>query len=314
MEHPPHLIADVLVDDPRARHVVAVLRGVRDRVAHEPEASAVHEVDDQLHLVQDLEVRQLGLVARLHQGLEAGLDELADAAAEHRLLAEEVGLGLFLEGRLQNAGPAGSQRARVGQGALAGTPGRVLLGCHQGGGALAVLVGAANQVAGRFGRDHRHVDRRLGLDLAEVDREPVREHQHRAVLQAGLDGVPVEPGLARVGRQDHDHRGPRHRLRDVGDLHPVGLGAVPRTAAGVEPDGYVLAALLQIQGMSAALRAVPEDGDPFPKLRRAVLVVKHFHRATVPPCIERLGRCARGASPLETVRGYKPRRTAPPWS
>src|SRR3712207_6849170 len=39
----------------------------------------------------------LGLVAGLGEGLEAVLHQLADAAAEHRLLAEEVGLALLGE-------------------------------------------------------------------------------------------------------------------------------------------------------------------------------------------------------------------------
>src|SRR5712664_1111152 len=85
-----HALAHVGVDDARTGNVVAVLRGVRDRVAHETETAAVHEVDDELQLVEDLEVRELGLVAGLDQGLEAGLDQRADTAAKHRLLAEEV--------------------------------------------------------------------------------------------------------------------------------------------------------------------------------------------------------------------------------
>ena len=75
-------------DDARAAGVVAVLGGVAHRVAHVVEAAAVHQVDDQLELVQALEVGDLGLVAGLDQRLEARLDERADAAAQHGLLAE----------------------------------------------------------------------------------------------------------------------------------------------------------------------------------------------------------------------------------
>ena len=55
----------LLGDDARAGGVVAALGRVADRVAHVVQAAAVHQVDDQLQLVQALEVRDLGLIAGL---------------------------------------------------------------------------------------------------------------------------------------------------------------------------------------------------------------------------------------------------------
>ena len=92
-------------DDAGPAGQVAVLGGVGDRVAHAGDALLVHEVDDELQLVEALEVGRLGLVARLDEGLETGLHQLGEPAAEHDLLAEEVGLGLLLEGGLEHAGP-----------------------------------------------------------------------------------------------------------------------------------------------------------------------------------------------------------------
>jgi hypothetical protein len=54
--------------------------------------------------VQHLEVGDLRLVAGLGERLEAVLDELRHAAAEHGLLTEQVGLGLLGERRLDDAG------------------------------------------------------------------------------------------------------------------------------------------------------------------------------------------------------------------
>src|SRR4029453_6821505 len=82
-----HLGLDPVVDDPGPAGVVAVLGRVRDRPAHAGQAALVHEVDDQLELVQALEVGNLGLVAGPGQGLEAGLDKGGGAAAQDRLLA-----------------------------------------------------------------------------------------------------------------------------------------------------------------------------------------------------------------------------------
>src|SRR5215470_8900319 len=50
-----HLGLRLVADDPRPPRVVAVLRGVRDRVAHVGETALVEEIHDQLHLVHALE-------------------------------------------------------------------------------------------------------------------------------------------------------------------------------------------------------------------------------------------------------------------
>src|SRR5438067_466070 len=82
VEDAAHLRLGLLVDDPRAPGVVAVLGRVRDREVHALDAVLVHEVDDELQLVQTLEVGRLGLVAGADQRLEPGLDQLNDPAAQ----------------------------------------------------------------------------------------------------------------------------------------------------------------------------------------------------------------------------------------
>src|SRR4030095_4580644 len=93
-----------LVDDLFASHIVTPLGGVRDRVAHIVQTALVEQVDDQLQLVHALGVGHLGLVASLDQRLKASLDQRRDAAAQYRLLAKQVGLGLLGEGGQQHAG------------------------------------------------------------------------------------------------------------------------------------------------------------------------------------------------------------------
>ena len=102
-------------DDARAGHVVAPLGGVGDGVAHVGEAAAIHEVDDELELVEDLEVGELGLIAGLGEGLEACLDQGGGAAAEDGLLAEEVGLGLLGEGGFEHAGAGAADALGVAE-------------------------------------------------------------------------------------------------------------------------------------------------------------------------------------------------------
>jgi len=62
--------------------------------------------------VQDFKVGALGLIAGLGERFVASLDEGADAAAEHGLLAEEIGLGLFLERGLKYSGAGAADALR----------------------------------------------------------------------------------------------------------------------------------------------------------------------------------------------------------
>src|SRR5881275_1976326 len=65
--------------DLRTAGVIAVFRGVADRVPHELHAAAIHQVHDQLQLVHALEVGDLRRVPCGREGFEAGLDQRSDA-------------------------------------------------------------------------------------------------------------------------------------------------------------------------------------------------------------------------------------------
>src|SRR3984957_16245770 len=73
-QDPGHLGADRLVDHPRSPGEVAVLGGVGDGEPHPADPLLVHQVDDQLELVEAFEVGRFGLIAGADQGLVPGLD------------------------------------------------------------------------------------------------------------------------------------------------------------------------------------------------------------------------------------------------
>jgi len=104
-----------------------VLGGVADGVAHVVEAALVHEVDDELELVQALEVGDLGLVAGVDERLESGFHEFAGAAAKDGLLAEEIGFRLLGERGFEHARAGDAQGFRVGKGERASGASRVLI-------------------------------------------------------------------------------------------------------------------------------------------------------------------------------------------
>ena len=173
----------------RPGQVAAELRGVGHRVVHPRDAALVHQVDDELELVQHLEVRQLGRVAGLHHHVEAGLDEFLGAAAQHGLLTEQVGLGLVLERGLDDAGPGAADALGVGQRERLALALGVLVDGDQARHALAVDELAAHQVAGALRRDHADGDVGRRLDQVEVDVQAVAEEQRIAVFEVRLDVV-----------------------------------------------------------------------------------------------------------------------------
>ena len=126
-----------MIRGPRVRSPYSAVLQIA--VPHVAQAALVDQVDDQLDLVDALEVGDLRLIAGLDQRLEAGLDQGREAAAEDDLLAEQVGLGLFLEGRFEDAGAGAADAVAPGQGDLLGVAGGVLLDGDQARHAAALL-------------------------------------------------------------------------------------------------------------------------------------------------------------------------------
>src|SRR5690606_11399189 len=268
-----HRPAGLLGDDPGAARVAAVLGGVGHRPVHLRDAALVHEVDDELHLVQALEVGHLGLVARLDQGLEPGLDQLGDAAAEHGLLTEQVGLGLLGEGGLERAGAGAADALRVRERQVEGPAGGVLLHGDQAGHAAPGLELTAHQVAGALRGHHAHVDALGRLDEAVADVEPVAEEERVALLEVGRDVVGVQVALDVVRRQDHDEVGLLDRLARGQHPQAVALGLLPALGALGQADPDVDAGVTQGERVGVALAAVPQHGHTAPLDDRQVGLV-----------------------------------------
>ena len=297
-------------DDARAGDVLAVLGGVGDRVVHVGDAALVDEVDDQLHLVQALEIGHLGRVARLDQGLEAGLDELDEAAAEHHLLAEQVGLALLLEGGLDDAGAAAADGGGVGEAEVVRVAGGVLRDGDEAGHAAAALVLGAHRVARALRRDHQHVEVLARLDQVEVDVEAVREHQRRALLHVRRELVAVDVGLQLVRRQHHDDVGP---FRGLGDRQHLDAGSFSALAAEAEPVRRATATsfdagIAQVEGVGVALAAIADDGDllALDQVDVGVAIVIDAHGACSPSVLR---GCAQAALAMSlAARGRAARR------
>ncbi len=150
--------------------------------------------------------------------------------------------------------------ACVGEHELARAAAGVLVDRDQAGHAVALHELAPHEVARALGRRHPHVHLRAGVDLAEVDREAVGEHQQVAGRHAVADLRLVDLGLLLVGQQHHHHVAVAGGVGHA--LHPqaVAAGLVGRRRALAQPHHHVHARVLEVQGVRVALGAVAEDG------------------------------------------------------
>src|SRR5262245_15784759 len=294
-----HRLARLLADDALAARHVAVLRRVADGVAHVGDAAFVDQVDDQLHLVEAFEVCHLGRVASLDQRLVAGPDQLGEAAAEHRLLAEEIGLGLFLEGGLEGRRARTSDALRPRQRDLLGVTAGILLDRDEARHAAPLQVLAPHEMTRPLRRHHEHVHVGWRDDLLEVDVEAVTECQVLALRQPGADLVLVDLRALLVGHEHHDHVGLAGRGRGVDHAQALGLRLLARRALGPQPHPDVAAAVAQVERVRVPLAAIPDDRDllPLERLQRGVRIVIDVH-------------AARSLSLLSTVRSRVPRNIA----
>src|SRR3546814_10462159 len=73
------------------------------------------QIDDQLHFVEAFEIGHFGGVARLDQRLEPGGDEVGEAAAQHRLLAEQIGFAFLAEVGFDDPRPAAADAAGISE-------------------------------------------------------------------------------------------------------------------------------------------------------------------------------------------------------
>ena len=158
--------------------------------------------------MEALEIGHFGRIAGLDQRLEPGLDQVGEAAAQHGLLAEQVGLAFLAEIGLDDARTAAADARGIGERDVMRVAARVLVDRDQAGHAAAADIFAAHGVAGALGRDHDHVDVGARLDQPEMDVEAMREGERGAGLHIALEVVGLDRRLMLVGREDHEDVGP----------------------------------------------------------------------------------------------------------
>ena len=279
VQHRLHVRLGLLVgEDARAGDVLAVFRGVGNGVVHRRHAALVDKVNNQLHFVDALEVGVFGLVAGFHQRLEAAAHQLDDAAAQDSLLAEQVGFGLVVHGRLHDACARAADARDVRQRGVKAVTGRILLDRDEARHTLAHHIGAADGVAGALRRCHEHVHASRGHNLLVADVEAVREGNRLAFGQVGGNVLLVHVRLTLIVDENHDDirllRGFRngHHVEAVLDCHGPAFAALAQTHDDIH------AGIAQVQRVGMTLRAVADDGDGLAGqlIQVTILFIVHF--------------------------------------
>ena len=208
-----------------------------------------------------LKVCHLGSIACFYQSVETGLHQLGHAAAENCLLTEQVGLGLFTEGGLQNACTACADTACICQSIILGLAGSVLIYSDQRGNAFAFHILAADSVAGALRCDHDDVDILGGDDLLEVDVEAVSEAQDVAGLHVLGNFVLVNVSLHLVGNKHHDDVALLSCLFDAVNFQTGIFGLLNAGGGLTETNDNVDAGFLQVLCVCVTLGTIAQDGN-----------------------------------------------------
>jgi hypothetical protein len=202
------------------------------------------------------------------------------AAAQHRLLAEQVGLALFLEGGLDDAGAAATHCRSVAEAEVMGIARDVLVNGDQAGHAAAALIFRTHGVAGALRRDHQHVEIFARIEQVEVHVEAVCEDERCALLHVVVHVVAIDVALQFVRGEHHHQVGP---LGGLGDFHHLEAGGFRLLRGGralAQRNDHVLdAGVLEVQRMGMALAAVADDADllALDQVQVGVFVVENFH-------------------------------------
>jgi len=171
-------------------------------------------------------------------------------------------LAFLAEARLDDARAPAADRRRVRQRQIMRVAARVAVHRHQAGHARAAVIFRAHGVAGAFRRDHRHVEIGARFDQVEMDVQPVREEQRRALAHVLPHVLVVDVSLQLVRREHHHHVSRPRSIGDAHNLQPLRLGLArgPRAFAQAHHD-IRDAGIAQVQRMGMALAAEADDGD-----------------------------------------------------
>lgn len=279
LENVAHDFARLLIDHFRTDHVLTILSIVRDEVVHVDDATFVHQVDDQLQLMQALKVGHFEHITNFDQHLEAHLHQLDGTTTQHDLFTEQIDFDFFTEVDLDHTTLSTTVGNHVRQGDITDLAELILINDDQRRHATALEVLGTHGMAGTLRNDHDHVQISAEHDLIIMHIETVDEDQHSTLLNVELDVVLVHLKDILVEQQDHDNIDQLHNLINLDHLDADNFDLEPKHATTAQTDHHVDTRITQILRMDVTLRTVTHDDNvlTLDQAQVNVLIVINFH-------------------------------------
>ena len=229
--------------------------------------------------MEDLEVGHLRGIAGLGEGLESALDELGLSTAEDCLLSEEVGVGLVVEGGLEDTCAGGSKSLCKSECDLLCVSGDILVDADESGDSESLSEHDPLHVSGGLGCHHDDIDVCRGDDELVGDCESVCELEGCTLFEVGLDVLLVDVGLDLVGQEHHDDVCVFDCISELCDFESVLLGLVPGFSVLPCSDGDIHSRVVEAECLCPSLGSVSEDGDflSVEDLQVCVIVMVKLH-------------------------------------
>ena len=235
--------------------------------------------------MEALEVCHLRRITCLNEYFEARLHQLANAAHEDSLLAEEVFLSLIAERRLQCAGTQSAEALCISKSEVEALARCILMNSEDNRYAGTFRVRAANEMARAFRSDHEYINICRRNDLLVMDVEAMCEDESAARLEVRSDFRLVDVGLLLIRDQDRRDVSLLDCFSDRVDLQAVLFSDLLGLGTLIEADDDVCTAVLEVQGMSMALAAIADDGNRLAvhEFPICILIIVSFCHNTLSP-------------------------------
>ena len=235
--------------------------------------------------MEALEVCHLWRITCLDEDFEARLHQLANAAAEDSLLAEEVFFRLIAERRLQSAGTQSAEAFCISESEVEALARCILVDSEDSRYAGAFRERTANEMARAFRSDHEDIDVLRRNDLLVMDVEAMCEDESAARLEVRSNLRLVDVSLLLIRDQDRRDVSLLDCLSDRVNLQAVLFSDLLGLGTLIEADDDVCTAVLEVQGMSVTLAAVADDRDRLAihEFPICILIIVSFCHNTLSP-------------------------------
>ena len=175
LELPAHPVLDRLVDDLRSHRHIAILGSLGDGESHSRNSTLIHEINNELQLMETFEVGHLRRVARFYEDLVTCLHKSGGPPTENALLPKKIGHCFLAEVGFEHTRTGATNPFGPCEGSLLGLPGSIVVDRNQGRHPLLLHELTAHRVPRSLGSHHDNIDIIRSINEIKMNGKSVRE-------------------------------------------------------------------------------------------------------------------------------------------